>query len=90
MCGRQCEPYARSGSTFTLTMLGFVHEAALANLALHARLVICGALSKYNAKVAMLGPCNPWQLLVKRPVIGGFMVIDHSYNFPLARAIPSE
>ena len=65
---------------------GLVLEAALANLALHARLVICGAISQYNAKVAMPGPSNLWQLLVKRAVMEGFLVIDHTDNFPVARA----
>src|SRR5205085_10329911 len=37
---------------------GEILDAALANLALHARVVICGAISQYNASDGMRGPSN--------------------------------
>lgn len=69
---------------------GPILEAALANLALRARVVICGAISQYNAKVASPGPSNLWQLLVKRAAMEGFLVIDHIDDFPWARTRLSE
>jgi len=69
---------------------GLILEAALANLALHARVVICGAISQYNATIVSPGPSNLWQLLVKRATMQGFLVIDHTDDFPRARAKLSE
>jgi NADPH-dependent curcumin reductase CurA len=55
---------------------GEILEAALANLAMHARVVICGAISTYNAEAPPPGPRNYMQLLVKRSRMEGFLVFD--------------
>jgi len=55
---------------------GEILEAALANLAMHARVVLCGAISTYNAEAPPAGPRNYMQLLVKRSRMEGFLVFD--------------
>jgi NADPH-dependent curcumin reductase CurA len=55
---------------------GSVLEAALANLAMHARVVLCGAISNYNASEPT-GPRNYMNLLVKRARMEGFVVFDY-------------
>jgi NADPH-dependent curcumin reductase CurA len=55
---------------------GDVLEAALANLAMHARVVLCGAISSYNATEPR-GPRNYMNLLVGRARMEGFVVFDY-------------
>jgi NADPH-dependent curcumin reductase CurA len=57
---------------------GAILEAALANLAMHARIVICGAISQYNAEMPPGGPRNYMNLLVKRSRMEGFLVFDYA------------
>ena len=56
---------------------GDILDAALNNLALHARIVICGAISQYNNTTPVKGPANYLQLLVKRATMRGLMVADY-------------
>jgi NADPH-dependent curcumin reductase len=51
-------------------------EAALGNLAMHARVVLCGAISNYNEDVPA-GPRNYMNLLVRRSRMEGFVVFDY-------------
>src|SRR5439155_21848808 len=51
-------------------------EAALANLAWGARVVLCGAISNYNAPEPA-GPRNYMNLLVRRARMEGFVVFDY-------------
>lgn len=51
-------------------------DIALANLAMHARVVICGAISQYNESSTPPGPKNYLNLLVKRSKMEGFLVSD--------------
>ena len=55
---------------------GEILDAALANLALHGRVVICGAISGYNEKVPPPGPRNYLSLLVRRGRMEGFLILD--------------
>jgi NADPH-dependent curcumin reductase CurA len=55
---------------------GEILDAALANLAMRGRVVICGAISGYNAKVPPPGPRNYLSLLVRRGRMEGFLVLD--------------
>jgi NADPH-dependent curcumin reductase len=59
---------------------GAILEAALGSLAMHARIVLCGAISNYNAD-APSGPRNYMNLLVRRARMEGFVVFDY---FPRA------
>ena len=56
---------------------GDILDAALANLALHARIVVCGAISQYNNTTPMKGPSNYLSLLVNRASMTGMVVLDY-------------
>ena len=52
-------------------------DAALANLAMRGRVVICGAISAYNDVSGSEGPRNYLKLLVMRGRMEGFVVVDY-------------
>jgi NADPH-dependent curcumin reductase CurA len=56
-------------------------EAALARLARGARVVICGAVSQYNATDELRGPGNHMQLLVARASMTGFVIFDYADRY---------
>jgi NADPH-dependent curcumin reductase CurA len=56
---------------------GEILDAALVHLARHARVVICGAISQYNASGAMKGPSNYLSLLVNHASMTGFVMSDY-------------
>jgi NADPH-dependent curcumin reductase len=60
---------------------GDILDAALANLAWGARVVICGAVSQYNAEGGMQGPRNYMMLLVRRARMQGFLVFDYAKQY---------
>lgn len=64
---------------------GEVLEAALANLALRARIVICGAIAQYDGG-APHGPRNYAQLIVRRARMEGFLIVDYTAKYPQAIA----
>ncbi len=64
---------------------GDILNTALRSLALHARVVICGAISQYNATEPMKGPSNYLMLLVQRARMEGFVVMDYTPRFPEAQ-----
>ena len=63
---------------------GDILDAALAHLARHARVVICGAISQYNATDAMRGPSNYLALLVNHASMTGFVFSDYLDRVPEA------
>lgn len=66
---------------------GEILDAALANLALGARVAICGAISAYNDIDAVRGPRNFLKLLEKRASMTGFNVYDFTPRHAEAREI---
>ncbi|MBN9736968.1 MULTISPECIES: NADP-dependent oxidoreductase [unclassified Pseudonocardia] len=56
---------------------GEILDAVLGRLAMHARVVICGAISQYNSDSGMQGPRNYMNLLVYRARMEGFLVGDY-------------
>jgi NADPH-dependent curcumin reductase CurA len=60
---------------------GDVLDACLANLARRARIVICGAISQYNATSGVKGPSNYMMLLVTRSRMEGFVVFDYANRY---------
>jgi NADPH-dependent curcumin reductase len=60
---------------------GEILDAALARLARHARVVVCGAISQYNATGAMTGPSNYMSLLVNHASMTGFVVSDYGERY---------
>ncbi len=64
---------------------GEILNANLAYLAFGARVVICGAISQYNATEITPGPSNYMNLLVKRASMKGFLVFDYESEFSVAQ-----
>jgi NADPH-dependent curcumin reductase CurA len=56
---------------------GPILDAALANLALHGRVVLCGAISRYSDTGPAPGPSNYLSLLMRRGRMEGFIVLDY-------------
>jgi NADPH-dependent curcumin reductase len=60
---------------------GEILDAALAQLARNARVIICGAISQYNATGPMQGPSNYLSLLVNHATMTGFVVSDYGARY---------
>jgi NADPH-dependent curcumin reductase CurA len=60
---------------------GEILDFVLARLARGARIVICGAVSQYNATDGMRGPKNYMMLLVRRAKMEGFLVFDYASRY---------
>ena len=60
---------------------GDILEAALTRIALHARIVICGAISQYNNTTPVKGPANYLSLLVNRASMTGMVVFDYADRY---------
>jgi NADPH-dependent curcumin reductase len=60
---------------------GEILDAALAQLRRHARVVLCGAISQYNATDGIRGPSNYMSLLVNRATMTGFLVFDFADRY---------
>ncbi len=56
---------------------GPILDAVLARIALHARIVVCGAISAYNAEERPPGPRNYYRIVAQRGRMQGFVVIDY-------------
>ena len=61
---------------------GEILDEVLRRLARGARVVICGAISQYNAERPPAGPANYIQLLVMRASMTGFLVFDFARRYP--------
>ena len=64
---------------------GDVLDAVLTRLARGARIIICGAVSQYNAD-KVRGPANYLMLLVARASMTGMVIFDYQDRFPEATA----
>jgi NADPH-dependent curcumin reductase CurA len=64
---------------------GAILDAVLTRLARGARIIICGAVSQYNAEQVQ-GPANYLMLLVARASMTGMVVFDYEDRYPQARA----
>ncbi len=60
---------------------GDILDAALSRLAMHARIVICGAISQYNNTTPVKGPANYLSLLVNRASMTGMVVFDYAERY---------
>jgi hypothetical protein len=60
---------------------GDILDAALTRLARGARIVICGAVSQYNATDGVKGPANYLSLLVSRASMIGMVVFDYAARY---------
>lgn len=61
---------------------GPVLDAVLSRLALHARVVLCGAISTYNDTDRAPGPANYVNLIQQRASMTGFLALDDVPRFP--------
>jgi len=59
---------------------GEILDAVLTQLAMHARIVICGAISQYN-ETQITGPRNYVSLLVHRASMTGMVVFDYASRY---------
>jgi len=60
---------------------GDILDAGLNNLAMHARIGLCGLISEYNNASEKTGARNVWQLIVKRASMTGLLVADYVPRF---------
>lgn len=60
---------------------GEILDIALANLAEHARVVLCGGISRYNETGLLPGPVNYFNLVYRRARMEGFIVMDYAPHF---------
>ncbi|MFT3817109.1 MAG: NADP-dependent oxidoreductase [Rubrivivax sp.] len=65
---------------------GEILDAVLTRITRGARIVICGAISQYNATGAVQGPKNYLSLLVHRARMEGMVVFDYAARYPQAVA----
>jgi NADPH-dependent curcumin reductase len=65
---------------------GEILDTVLTRINRKARIVICGAISQYNATTAVQGPKNYLSLLVNRARMEGIVVFDYADRYHLAVA----
>lgn len=64
---------------------GEILDAALSNIAMRARVVLCGAISQYNEMKNARGVTNTSMLIMCRARMEGFIVLDYSSRFAEAQ-----
>jgi NADPH-dependent curcumin reductase CurA len=57
---------------------GELLDIALAQIALRGRVVLCGAISSYNAREKAVGPKNYRNLIPRRGRMEGFIILDYA------------
>lgn len=60
---------------------GDILDAVLAQLARGARVVLCGAISQYNATTGIKGPSNYLSLLINSARMEGFIVFNYASRY---------
>ena len=65
---------------------GSILNDVLARIALNARVVVCGGISRYEAEDLPPGPANYMNLVFQRATMAGFLVTDYAAEFPRALA----
>lgn len=70
---------------------GAMLDAALNNMAVHGRIVMCGLIEQYNSKGEASGPRNLSQVIRKRLTMQGLIVFEHwqHYGEFLAEVTPA-
>jgi NADPH-dependent curcumin reductase CurA len=66
---------------------GPILDACLGRLALRGRVVLCGAISRYNDAAPGPGPSNYINLLVRRGRMEGFIILDYFHRFSEAQPV---
>jgi NADPH-dependent curcumin reductase CurA len=65
---------------------GPILDDCLGQLAMHGRVVLCGAISQYATGAVPVGPANYLNLVARRGRMEGFIVLDYADRFPEAQA----
>lgn len=65
---------------------GDILDLCLDRIAMNARIVICGGISRYNLTEQPPGPKNYFNLVFRRARMEGFIVIDYEHRYPEAEA----
>jgi NADPH-dependent curcumin reductase CurA len=65
---------------------GEIMDAVFARVNLRSRVALCGLISGYNEEGAPAGPRAFGNLLIKRSLLQGFIVLDHFHEAPEAVA----
>ena len=65
---------------------GAILDAALAQIGMGARIVICGAISQYCSTVPVAGPSNYLSLISNRAIMKGMLVLDYVDRYAQAGA----
>lgn len=65
---------------------GDILDTVMARLRMHARIIVCGAISQYNNTTPIAGPKNYLSLLVNRARMEGIVVFDWADRYPEAIA----
>jgi NADPH-dependent curcumin reductase CurA len=63
---------------------GEVLNEVLARINIKARIVLCGAISRYNETVPPPGPANYFNLTGRRARMEGFIILDYAPRYPEA------
>ena len=61
---------------------GEILDTVLTQINLNARIVICGLISSYNATEPVPGPYHFANILMKRAIVQGFIILDFVSRFP--------
>lgn len=64
---------------------GALFNDLLARLAMHARIVVCGGISRYETGQMPAGPENYFNLIFQRATMSGFIVLDYVNEWPFAQ-----
>ena len=63
---------------------GEILDVALANIRKHGRIVLCGAISRYNETELPPGPRNYMSLIINSARMEGFILMNYAAKFPQA------
>ncbi len=64
---------------------GDILDAVLANIAMNARIVLCGAISQYNSMERPKGIANTSMMIMRRGRMQGFIVFDFAHRYAEAQ-----
>jgi NADPH-dependent curcumin reductase CurA len=64
---------------------GEILDAVLSNIAMHARIVLCGAISQYNSMERPKGIANTSMMIMRRGRMQGFIVFDFAPRYAEAQ-----
>ena len=82
---RLAELCNQSVNVFYDNVGGTILNSALAHLAMHGRVVVCGGISRYDKGTMPAGPENYFNLIFMRGTMEGFIVLDYKAEYPVAK-----